>query len=74
MVRVWVRASCHRLAARRQRGPRTGEPRWWALGDSLTVGDGDDAGGYPARLMEKIGAAAPGSTLLNLAQSGWDIG
>ncbi len=42
------------------------------LGDSLTVGDGDEAdGGYPARLLEKISEKAPGSTLKNLAQSGW---
>ena len=42
------------------------------LGDSLTVGDGDEAGGgYPARLLKKISKEAPGSTLENLAQSGW---
>ncbi|MCP4319583.1 MAG: hypothetical protein GY789_27265 [Hyphomicrobiales bacterium] len=41
------------------------------LGDSLTVGDGDEAGGYPARLLEKIAKTAPGSTLNNLARSGW---
>ena len=46
-----------------------------ALGDSLTAGDGDDAGlGFAGRLVEAI-AAEPGregSTLLNLGQSGWD--
>lgn len=46
-----------------------------ALGDSLTAGDGDDAGqGYAGRLTEAI-AAQPGraeSTLVNLGQSGWD--
>lgn len=42
------------------------------LGDSLTVGDGDEAGGgYPSRLLEKLSKEAPGSTLKNLAQSGW---
>jgi lysophospholipase L1-like esterase len=42
------------------------------LGDSLTVGDGDEAGGgYPARLLKKLSKEAPGSTLENLAQSGW---
>ena len=45
-----------------------------ALGDSLTVGDGDDAGqGYAGRVAEAI-AARPGregSTLVNLGQSGW---
>jgi lysophospholipase L1-like esterase len=42
------------------------------LGDSLTVGDGDEAGGgYPSRLLKKLSKEAPGSTLKNLAQSGW---
>jgi lysophospholipase L1-like esterase len=42
------------------------------LGDSLTVGDGDEAGGgYPSRLLKKLSKEAPGSTLENLAQSGW---
>jgi len=42
------------------------------LGDSLTVGDGDEAaGGYPSRLLKKLSEEAPGSTLENLAQSGW---
>lgn len=44
------------------------------LGDSLTVGDGDEAGGYPARLLEKITKTAPDSTMTNLAQSGWTSG
>ena len=46
-----------------------------ALGDSLTAGEGDDAGkGFVGRLTEAI-AARPGregSTLTNLGQSGWD--
>ena len=46
-----------------------------ALGDSLTAGDGDDAGkGFVGRLTEAI-AARPGregSTLTNFGQSGWD--
>ena len=46
-----------------------------ALGDSLTAGDGDEAGkGFVGRLTEAI-AARPGregSTLTNLGQSGWD--
>ena len=43
-----------------------------ALGDSLTVGDGDESGGgYPARLLTQLSKEAPGSTLENLAQSGW---
>ena len=46
-----------------------------ALGDSLTAGDGDDAGkGFVGRLTEAI-AARPGregSKLTNLGQSGWD--
>ena len=42
------------------------------LGDSLTVGDGDEVGGgYPSRLLKKLSKQAPGSTLKNLAQSGW---
>lgn len=46
-----------------------------ALGDSLTAGDGDDAGkGFVGRLTEAIGArpGREGSTLVNLGQSGWD--
>ena len=43
-----------------------------ALGDSLTVGDGDEAGGgFPPRLLKQLSQGAPGSTLQNLAQSGW---
>jgi|GEM_PF-433095 len=42
------------------------------LGDSLTQGDGDDRGvGYPGRLIGMIEDLRPGSTLLNLGQSGW---
>jgi lysophospholipase L1-like esterase len=42
------------------------------LGDSLTVGDGDEVGGgYPSRLLKKLSEGAPGSTLKNLAESGW---
>ena len=42
------------------------------LGDSLTAGDGDEAGGgYPSRLLKKLSKEAPGSTLENFAQSGW---
>ncbi|MBK6793931.1 MAG: hypothetical protein IPG80_15695 [Anaerolineales bacterium] len=45
-----------------------------ALGDSLTQGDGDDAGlgGYPGRLLEQVNAVRPGSTMTNLGQSGWN--
>jgi lysophospholipase L1-like esterase len=46
-----------------------------ALGDSLTSGDGDDAGqGFVGRLTEDIGSrpGREGSTLVNLGQSGWD--
>lgn len=45
-----------------------------ALGDSLTAGEGDDAGqGFVGRLTETIGAnpGRAGSTLVNLGQSGW---
>ena len=45
-----------------------------ALGDSLTAGDGDDAGqGYAGRVAEAIAArqGREGSTLVNLGQSGW---
>lgn len=42
------------------------------LGDSLTVGDGDEiGGGYPRRLLALLQRSYPGSTLNNLAQSGW---
>jgi lysophospholipase L1-like esterase len=41
------------------------------LGDSLTIGDGDEiGGGYPVRLINRLQVAYPGSTLNNLAQSG----
>ncbi len=44
-----------------------------ALGDSLTQGDGDDSGrGYPGRLLDRVNAARPGSTMTNLGQSGWN--
>jgi lysophospholipase L1-like esterase len=42
------------------------------LGDSLTQGDGDEAGGgYPTRLLKSLESDFPGSTLKNLGQSGW---
>lgn len=42
------------------------------LGDSLTQGDGDEAGGgYPPKLLERLKTDHPGSTLENLGQSGW---
>ncbi len=43
------------------------------LGDSLTAGDGDSGagGGYPARLLTMIQVEYPGSTLSNLAVSGF---
>lgn len=42
------------------------------LGDSLTLGDGDDTGlGYPGRLLKKINTIRPDTALLNLGQSGW---
>lgn len=41
------------------------------LGDSLTIGDGDEiGGGYPIRLLNRLLVAHPGSTMNNLAQSG----
>ena len=45
-----------------------------ALGDSLTEGAEDDAGlgGYPARLLKMVETSRPGSTVLNLGQSGWN--
>lgn len=46
----------------------------YALGDSLTAGDGDDSpqgGGYPRRLISQIQTPRPGSTATNLGQSGW---
>jgi lysophospholipase L1-like esterase len=44
-----------------------------ALGDSLTQGDGDDSGrgGYTGRVLDMVNAIRPGSTLVNLGQSGW---
>jgi lysophospholipase L1-like esterase len=63
-------------------GPVTGAPTALApgpvtvvaLGDSLTAGDGDDAGqGFVGRVTEAI-AARPGregSTLVNIGRSGW---
>jgi len=47
------------------------------LGDSLTAGDRDDSavgGGYPRRLLAALQVIRPGSTLLNLGQSGWTSG
>ncbi len=42
------------------------------LGDSLTAGDGDEVGGgYPVRLLNRLQGIYPGSTLHNLAESGW---
>ncbi len=42
------------------------------LGDSLTQGDGDETGrGYPGRLLDMVNAIRPGSTVVNLGQSGW---
>lgn len=44
-----------------------------ALGDSLTQGDGDNTGlGYPGRLIEVVQGIRPGSTMINLGQSGWN--
>ena len=41
------------------------------LGDSLTIGDGDEVGGgYPVRLLNRLQAVYPGSILSNLAESG----
>lgn len=43
-----------------------------ALGDSLTQGDGDDSGrGYVGRLLDMVNAVRPGSSVVNLGQSGW---
>ena len=42
------------------------------LGDSLTKGDGDEAGGgYPPRLLNRLKRLYPGSILRNLGESGW---
>jgi len=44
-----------------------------ALGDSLTLGDGDDTGrGYTLRLLDMVNAIRPGSTMTNFGQSGWN--
>ena len=42
-----------------------------ALGDSLTEGDGDDGGGFPARLELFLQGVRSGSTVRNLGRSGW---
>lgn len=52
----------------------TGAVTFVMLGDSLTEGQGDDAGaggGYPRRLVERIQAQRPGSSANNLGKSGW---
>lgn len=44
------------------------------LGDSLTIGQGDDSaegGGYPYRLWQQVEPLRSGSTFTNLGQSGW---
>lgn len=52
--------------------PLSGDVRIVTLGDSLTEGNGDDSGvGYPGRLLDKVAAASPDATLLNLGHSGW---
>ncbi|MCE9647520.1 MAG: SGNH/GDSL hydrolase family protein [Chloroflexi bacterium] len=44
-----------------------------ALGDSLTQGDGDDTGrGYVGRLVDLVNMLRPGSSAVNLGQSGWN--
>ena len=44
-----------------------------AMGDSLTLGDGDESGrGYPGRLLEKVTQLRPESSLSNFGQSGWN--
>lgn len=44
-----------------------------AIGDSLTLGDGDESGkGYPGRLLDKVITDRPGSTVTNFGQSGWN--
>jgi lysophospholipase L1-like esterase len=43
-----------------------------AIGDSLTQGDGDETGrGYPGRILEKVSAIRPNSSITNFGQSGW---
>ncbi len=45
------------------------------VGDSLTEGTGDaDGRGYPGTLLDRLGAARPGSTVLNLGRYGWTSG
>lgn len=44
------------------------------LGDSLTIGQGDDSaegGGYPYRLWQRVEPLRSNSTFTNLGQSGW---
>lgn len=44
------------------------------LGDSLTIGQGDESpegGGYPWRLAQRVAPLRPASTFTNLGQSGW---
>ena len=44
------------------------------LGDSLTIGQGDDSpegGGYPYRLWQRVEPLRANSTFTNLGQSGW---
>lgn len=44
-----------------------------AIGDSLTLGDGDEtARGYPGRVLEMVNAVRPGSAITNFGQSGWN--
>ena len=52
----------------------TGPVTLAALGDSLTEGDGDDygRGGFPGRLLPRLQARRPGSTVTNLGRSGRD--
>jgi len=43
-----------------------------ALGDSHTLGEGEEAGnGYPGRMLQVISEFRPGSSMLNLGQAGW---
>jgi len=42
------------------------------IGDDFTRGDGDNIGrGYPERLLQFVSQIRPGSTVVNLGQSGW---
>lgn len=44
-----------------------------AIGDSLTLGDGDEtARGYPGRILEMVNAVRPDSAITNFGQSGWN--